>query len=74
MLQILFAALVGGAGVIYVRRVLAARSSQLDDDMIARIEQHGAIEVEEPLDLEDIREAEAEFWKEEAWDEAEEEW
>lgn len=42
----------------------------LSDDMARQIEARGWVEVDEPLDLEEAREAEEEFWEEE-WDEPE---
>ncbi len=42
----------------------------LGDDQVRRIETVGRIEVEDPLDLEEIRAAEQSFW-EETWDEPE---
>jgi hypothetical protein len=49
-----------------VRDYLDGRS-RLDDDMIRRIEEQGSIEIEEPLDLEQVREEEERFWSE-TWD------
>ena len=72
---ILFAVLVGAAAVVYRRRLRDAAAAEplgVDDDMIRRIEQDGRVEVDEPNDLERIREEEARFWEESAWDEPEE--
>lgn len=44
---------------------------ELSDEQIRAIEERGTIEVEEPLDLDRIRDEEARFW-EETWDEPEE--
>ena len=44
----------------------------LDDELIRRIETEGSLEVDEPNDLDHIREEEARFWEESAWDDPEE--
>ena len=44
----------------------------LDDELIRRIEAEGRVEVDEPNDLDHIREEEARFWEESAWDDHEE--
>ena len=46
----------------------------LDDDDVDRIISEGVVrfQPEEPLDLEEIEEAERRFWIEENWDESEE--
>jgi hypothetical protein len=62
------------AGLLYRTRLDAAVREEpgtLDDDLIRQIEEHGWIDVEEPLDMEDIREQEQRFW-EESWDEPDE--
>lgn len=53
------------------RRRDAAPGSGLTDDQIRVIEERGAVEVEDPLDLDHIRDEEQRFW-EESWDEPEE--
>jgi hypothetical protein len=61
------------AGLLYRNRletVASEDSSALDDDLIRQIERQGWIELEEPLDLDHIREQEQRFW-EESWDEPE---
>lgn len=61
-------------GILYRRRLGALKSrdgSVLTDDMVRRIEEHGRVEAEEPLDWEEIRAEEERFW-EESWDEPEE--
>jgi len=62
------------AGGLYVLRLRELRrgGGTLTDDMIERIENTGRLDLDEPLDLEDIREEEERFWEEEPWDEAEE--
>jgi len=45
---------------------------QLTDDMIEQIERRGSVDVDEPLDLDDIADEEARFWDEERWDDADE--
>jgi hypothetical protein len=62
------------AGLLYRNRLettTRADAVALDDDLIRQIERHGRIELEEPLDLDHIREQEERFW-EESWDEPEE--
>ena len=60
------------AAVAYRVRVRRYRASELSDDLIARIENVGTIEVDEPLDLEHIRREEERFLEETAWDEPDE--
>ena len=72
----LLALLVLIAGVLYLRRLRAQRSSEangITDDMIHQIEHQGRLDVDEPepLDLDHIREEESRFWEEEPWDEPE---
>jgi hypothetical protein len=64
-------ALLGGA--LYLLRLRDVRRGPggLSDDMIDRIESMGRLELDEPLDLEQIRDEEVRFW-EETWDEPEE--
>jgi hypothetical protein len=62
------------AGLVYRTRLNAAIGSSdplLSDDMVRQIEESGWVEVDEPLDLEEIQEEEARFW-EEPWDEPDE--
>jgi hypothetical protein len=62
------------AGLLYRNRldyVSGEDPAALDDDLIRQIERDGWIELEEPLDLDHIREQEQRFW-EESWDEPDE--
>jgi hypothetical protein len=63
------------AGGLYYRSrqadVVARGGPTLSDDMLRQIEESGYIELDEPLDLEEIEEEEARFW-EEPWDEPDE--
>jgi hypothetical protein len=62
------------AGLIYRTRLgrMSTRRAPLTDDMIRRIEEHGAIDVDDDeLDLQHIRKEEERFL-EETWDEPEE--
>ncbi len=71
---ILISLLAGVAVVVCGRRLRRARSADsttLDDETIRRIENEGSIEVDEPNDLDHIRQEEARFW-EESWDEPDE--
>ncbi len=45
---------------------------ELTDDVIRRLERGERIDAEDPLDVDQIREAEERFWEEERWDEADE--
>jgi hypothetical protein len=56
-------------------RILEA-SSRVDDRAVEEIIRRGVLEVEgdEPLDLDEIAEAERAFWETEEWDRAEEDW
>ncbi len=61
-LWIIAALVVVGAGAFARRRIRDARDPQLDDDAIRRIELGLPLEVGEPLDLDEVRSAEEEFW------------
>jgi hypothetical protein len=72
---IFLAALAILAGLVYrrrLRRVSVSESTHLNDDMIRQIETNGWVEVDEPLDLDTIRDEESRFLEEETWDEADE--
>ena len=60
-----------GAGLVIrwrVRQRTRPWSSGLSDDEVRRIEQFGSLHRDdEPLDLEEVREAEEKFWQE-TWD------
>lgn len=74
LLALALLALAGG--VVYRRRIrdyVGGARKGLDDDMIRHIEEQGRIEVEEPLDLDEVRLEEERFWSE-SWDTPEEEW
>ncbi|MHB1168060.1 MAG: hypothetical protein ACYC28_02105 [Longimicrobiales bacterium] len=59
---IVAALLVAGAGFVARDRIRRVRSQQLDDDAIRRIELGFPVEIEEPLDMDEARAAEEEFW------------
>jgi len=61
-LWIIAALVVVGAGALARRRIRDVRDPQLDDDAIRRIELGLPLDVEEPLDLDEARSAEEEFW------------
>ncbi|MGH7444010.1 MAG: hypothetical protein ACREKM_03995 [Longimicrobiales bacterium] len=65
------ALLVAVAAVLYSRRIGRA-TSVIDDATLRAIEDHGRVEIDEPLDLDLIREEERQFLEEERWDEADE--
>jgi hypothetical protein len=73
LVGIIFAllALLGGAFYLLRLRGLRHGPDGLNDDMIRNIETTGRIEVDDPLDLEQIHDEEERFW-EESWDEPEE--
>jgi len=55
------------------RRLRALRTPRtLTDDMVRQIEESGHIDVDEPLDLEEIQDEEARFWEEQPWEETDE--
>lgn len=71
---ILLGVLALAAGLIFrsrVARVIGRSDRVMTDDMIREIMESGRIEVDEPLDLDQIQEEEARFW-EEPWDEPDE--
>lgn len=45
---------------------------RIDDEALRQIVEEGRLSTEEPLDLEQARAEEERFWRDEAWDEAEE--
>jgi len=63
-----------GALAFHIRRQrtteLFART--LTDDMVRQIEETGYIDVDEPLDIQEIQEEEERFWEEAPWEEEEE--
>lgn len=72
MLWITLSILALVAGLLVRQRIAAhVDRPKLTDDDVRRIESGLHVEVEEPLDLQAIREEEAEFWSE-SWDEPEE--
>jgi hypothetical protein len=73
LLGIVLAVLALLAGALYLLRLREVRGGgpALTDEMIERIEALGRVEVDEPLDMEQIRDEEFRFW-EEPYDEPEE--
>lgn len=60
-------------GLLYLLRLREGVSAdRVTDEMIEQIENVGRVEVDEPLDLEEIADEESRFWEEERWDEADE--
>jgi hypothetical protein len=62
------------AGLVYRSRLNAAigsSSALVTDEVMRQIEESGWVEVDEPLDHEEIQEEEARFW-EEHWDDTDE--
>ena len=41
----------------------------ISDDMVRQIEEAGWIDIDEPLDIEQIQDEEARFWEEAPWEE-----
>jgi hypothetical protein len=71
---VLLGLLAVAAGLMYrsrLTRVIRSGDPVLTDDMIRQIEDRGRVDIEEPLDLDEIEEEEARFW-EEPWDEPDE--
>lgn len=74
---LLFGVLAGMAGLRHRSRLRSARRSarppRVDDDAIRRILEQGTLtsEDDEPLDLDEAKRAEEEFWRD-SWDEPEE--
>lgn len=66
---LLLALLVLIAGLVHRRRVTRFER-RITDDMLRQIENRGRVEMDEPLDLDEIQEEERRFW-EETWDEPE---
>jgi hypothetical protein len=52
----------------HIRRRASRRSGRVGDAEIRAILEHGRVDVEEPLDLQEIREEEKRFWDEERWE------
>ena len=74
ILQIL-AALALIAVILLRRRVLAQRRVArpvLTDAHIRQLEERGSVELDDPLDYDEIEEEQARFWEESRWDEPEE--
>ena len=66
----LLALLAVAAGVLYRNRLrdyVGRGRGVVDDDVIRRIESDGTIDVEEGLDLDEVRREEERFWSE-SWD------
>jgi hypothetical protein len=64
-----------GAGLAYHahrQRVTRLSAQTLTDDLVRQIEEIGTIDVDEPLDLQEIQEEEERFWEEAPWEEEEE--
>lgn len=71
-ISLLFAALAVAAAMIYFTRLRREVGPKgLSDEQIRRIEEQGVIEIDEPLDKEEIRAEEERFWAE-SWDEPDE--
>ena len=71
---VILALLAIAGGVLYRNRVrdyVGRRRGMVDDDMIRRIETQGRVDVEDPLDLDEVRREEDRFWSE-TWDRPEE--
>jgi hypothetical protein len=43
-------------------------AQSLTDDMVRQIEENGYIDVDEPLDLQEIQDEEERFWEEAPWE------
>ena len=66
-------ALIGGLMLrARLGRVVRGEEPVLSDDMLRQIEADGYIELDEPLDMEQIRDEEARFLDEYRWEESDE--
>jgi hypothetical protein len=59
-----------GACLVYRARWpwLTDSAASLSDEMVRQIEEAGYVDVDEPLDLEQIQDEEARFWDEAPWE------
>lgn len=67
------AALAGG--LLYRARLVrgfGAPRVPITDDMVKQIETDGWVEMDEPLDIEHIKEEEARFWDDQPWEDPDE--
>ena len=71
---LLLTLVVAAAAVLNRRRIrdYIEGGSTLDDDMIRRIERDGSVDVEDPIDMDEVRLEEERFWSE-TWDVPDEE-
>lgn len=63
------------AGLAYQarrQRTSALFAQGLTDDMVRQIEDQGSIDLDDPLDLQEIQEEEERFWEEAPWEDPEE--
>jgi hypothetical protein len=63
------------AGILRAKRrneLFGATMPRLTDAQIRQMEERGWVDVEEPLDYEEIDDEQARFWEESKWDEPEE--
>ncbi|HEX6559892.1 MAG TPA: hypothetical protein VF021_10530 [Longimicrobiales bacterium] len=69
-------AVIGIVAILRNRRRLdayrPAGSRLLSDDQIRQVEERGWIELDEPLNYDDIEDEEARFWEETSWEEPDE--
>lgn len=54
------------------QRASALFAQSLTDDMVRQIEEAGYVDLDEPLDLEEIQEEEERFWEEAPWEDPDE--
>lgn len=72
---ILLAVLAVIGGLLYrvrLTRAIGEVRPVLTDDLVRQIEESGSVDVDEPLDLEQIQEEEARFWEDRPWEDSEE--
>lgn len=75
LVAIIAAILALTAGLAYQarrQRTSALFAQELTDDLVRQIEEHGSIDVDDPLDLQEIQEEEERFWEEAPWEDPEE--
>lgn len=74
IILVLFSALAAGAGYVFARDALRRRrggGTRVTDDVLRQIEEQGRVELDDPLDLDEINDEEQRFWGE-PWDEPDE--
>jgi hypothetical protein len=72
---ILFVILALTGGLLYHalrQRASVLFAQTLTDDMVRQIEENGYVDLDEPLDIQEIQEEEERFWEEAPWEDPDE--